>query len=69
MAASITAGLTFKTEASMLKTIYLKSFSGKLMRAKNFILQVDNKIADAAEVSKRRKIRYKMSLLKDSVTE
>ena len=60
---SATEGFAYETEASMLKTAHFKSFSGKLMRVRIFILQIDNKIADVAEASEKRKIQYEMSLL------
>ena len=69
MAALITTRLTFKTETNILKAAHSESFSGKSVKAKIFILQIDNKIADAAGVIKERKIRYKISLLKESVAE
>ena len=69
MTASITAGLTYGIEVSMLKTVYLESFSGGSVKTKIFVLQVDNKIADAAEAFKRRKIRYEMSLLRGLTAE
>ena len=62
-------GLTFDTEASMLKAAHSEPFSGKSVKAKIFILQVNNKIADAAEASEERKIRYEMSLLRGLVAE
>ena len=55
MTASIT-GLTFSTGASVLKAIHLKSFSDGVIKIKIFILQINNKIADAAEVTEEKKI-------------
>ena len=69
MTALITAGLAYGTGASMLKTVHLEPFSGGLMKAKIFILQVNNKIADAAEASEERKIRYKILLLRRLTAE
>ena len=60
---AITEGLFYETETSMLKTVHFELFSGELMRVKIFILQVNNKIADAAGASEERKICYEMSLL------
>ena len=59
----------FGTEANMLKATHFEPFSGESMRAKIFILQTDNKIADVAEATEERKIRYVMSLLRDSAAE
>ena len=67
--ALITAELVYDTGVSMLKAAHLESFSGGLIKVKIFILQIDNKITDAAETFEERKIRYKMSLLRESVTE
>ena len=69
MTALITAGLTYSTEISMLKTAHSKSFSGGSVKIKIFILQMDNKIADAAEILKERKIRYRISLLRGPAAE
>ena len=69
MAALITDGLAYGTETSVLKAAHSEPFSGRSVKAKIFILQVDNKIADAAEASEGRKIRYEMSLLRESAVE
>ena len=69
MIASITAGLTYKIEASVLKAVYSESFSDRTVKVKIFILQVDNKITNAVEASEERKIKYKMSLLKNPAAE
>ena len=53
---TITGGLAYEMKASMLKTVHSESFSGGSVKTKNFILQIDNKIVDAAEASKERKI-------------
>ena len=53
----------------MLKAVHLKSFSSKSIKMKIFILQVDNKIADTAEVTEEKKIKYRMSLLKSSAVK
>ena len=66
---ALTTGLPFSTGASMLKAAHSESFSSGLIKAKIFILQVDNKIADAAETTEGRKIRYRMSLLRGSAAE
>ena len=50
----------------ILKTVYSDLFSSELLRVKMFIIQVDNKITDAAETTENQKIRYAMSLLQDS---
>ena len=63
MAASTTAGLTYGTEASVLKAAHSEPFSGELMKVRIFILQMDNKITDAAGASEGRKIKYEMSLV------
>ena len=58
-----TGGLVYRIRTNMLKAVYSESFSDELMKAKNFILQINNKITDAAETSEGRKIKYEMSLL------
>ena len=65
----IIAGLTYSMRASILKAVHSEPFSSRSVKAKIFILQVDNKITDAAEASEERKIRYKMSLLRRSAAE
>ena len=55
--------LFYETEANILKIAHSESFSNKLIKAKIFILQINNKIADAAEASEERKIHYEISLL------
>ena len=56
MTAIITAELIYDIEASILKTIYSEPFSSEVLKVQIFILQIDNKIADAAETSEERKI-------------
>ena len=53
----------------MLKAAHSEPFSGGLMKVRIFILQVDNKIVDAAGAFKGRKIRYEMSLLRGPAAE
>ena len=65
----ITGGLFYGTEVSTLKVIHLEPFSNELMKVKIFILQIDNKIADAVGTSEERKIWYKMSLLQKLMAE
>ena len=48
---------------TVLKTAHLDSFSSRLLKAKMFIIQVNNKITDVAEITEDQKIRYTMSLL------
>ena len=69
MATLITAELFFSTEVSIFKTAYSESFSGRVMKTRIFILQIDNKIADAADASEKQKIQYSMSLLRGSAAE
>ena len=69
MATTTTAGLVYSTEASMLKAAHSESFSSGSVKAKIFILQVDNKIADAVRASEDRKIRYEISLLRRPAAE
>ena len=59
----ITGGLAYETEVNMLKAVHSESFSSKLVKAKIFILQINNKIVNAAGASEERKIHYEMSLL------
>ena len=69
MTALTTAGLVYSTEANVLKVAHSEPFSDESMKVRIFVLQMDNKIADAAEALKERKIRYKMSLLRGAATE
>ena len=69
MTALTTVRLAYSTEASVLKAAHPEPFSDELMKAKIFILQVDNKITDAAGTSEKRKIRYRMSLLRRPAAE
>ena len=69
MTALITAELTYSTEVSIFKAVHSEPFSNRLIKVKIFILQINNKIINAAEASEKRKIRYKMSLLKESMAE
>ena len=65
----ITGGLVYEMKASMLKIVHLEPFSDESVKVKIFILQINNKIADAAGASEERKIYYKMSLLWGSAAE
>ena len=69
MTTVITAGLTYDTETSMLKAAHSEPFSSESVKAKIFILQVNNKITDAAGASEERKIKYEMSLLRGPAAE
>ena len=52
------------TESIMiLKAVHLNAFSSGSLKAKMFIIQLNNKIIDAAEVTDRQKICYAMLLL------
>ena len=51
MTAIITAESVYSTGASILKTVYSESFSSGALKVWIFMLQIDNKIADAAEIS------------------
>jgi hypothetical protein len=63
--ASVVGYPSAQTEATIiLKAAHLDPFSGGAVRARIFIQQVDNKIADAAGASDGRKIRYAVSLLR-----
>ena len=48
---------------SILKAAHLNSFSSGSLKAKMFIIQMNNKITDAAEVTDAQKIRYVIFLL------
>ena len=52
-----------RTDSVMLKAAHPDPFYGGNLKAKIFLQQVDNKIADAAGASKRRQIRYMISPL------
>ena len=62
-------GISINTNAITLKTVHPNPFKEETTKTRIFILQVDNKIADAARTSKERKIRYVMLLLREIVTE
>ena len=53
----------------MLKAAHPDPFYGENLKAKIFLQQVDNKIADAARASEGRQIRYMISLLRGSAAE
>jgi hypothetical protein len=52
-----------------LKAVHPNLFLEGTMRARIFIQQVDNKIADAAGASNERKVRYATSLLREQAAE
>ena len=58
-----------RTNSIALKAAHLDPFYGGNLKAKIFLQQVDNKIADAAEASERQQIRYMISLLRGSAAE
>ena len=64
-----TADMSTGTNVITLKAAHPDPFRGGTIKARIFILQVDNKIADAAGASEERKIRYAMSLLREVATE
>ena len=49
--------------ATVLKAAHFNAFSSESLKAKMFIIQLNNKIMDAAEVINRWKIYYAMLLL------
>ena len=51
-----TEGLIYRTEISMLKTVHSKLFSDEIIKIRIFILQINNKIVDAAKALKNQKI-------------
>ena len=53
----------------MLKVAHLDPFYGRNLKAKIFLQQVHNKIADAAGASERQRIRYMISFLRGSAAE
>ena len=57
------------TDRITLKAAHLDPFYGGNLKAKIFLQQVDNKIADAAGASERRRVRYMISLLRGSAAE
>ena len=57
------------TDSITLKAAYPDPFYGENLKAKIFLQQVDNKIADAAGAFERRRIRYMISLLRGSAAE
>ena len=56
------ASITDNT-VTVLKAIHLNSFSSRSLKAKMFIIQMNNKITDVAEIIKDQKIRYTILLL------
>jgi hypothetical protein len=63
--ASVAGQPSAYTETNItLKAVHPDLFLEGAMRARIFIQQVDNKIADAAEASNERKVRYTTSLLR-----
>ena len=61
MASIITEGVI-----TVLKTVYLDIFHSGSLKVKMFIIQVNNKIANAAGATEEQKIHYAISLLKES---
>ena len=57
------------TDSITLKAAHPDPFYGKNLKAKIFLQQVDNKIADAARASERQQIRYMISLLRGPAAE
>ena len=57
------------TDSITLKAAHLDPFYEKNLKAKIFLQQVDNKIADAAGASKGQRIRYIISLLRGLAAE
>ena len=57
------------TDSITLKAAHLDSFYGENLKAKIFLQQVDNKIADAAGASEGQRIRYMISLLRGPAAE
>ena len=57
------------TDSITLKAAHPDPFYGGNLKAKIFLQQVDNKIANAAEASERQQIRYMISLLRGSAAE
>ena len=57
------------TDSITLKAAHPDRFYGENLKAKIFLQQVDNKIADAAGTSKGQQIRYMISLLRGSAAE
>ena len=53
----------------MLKATHPDPFYGENLKAKIFLQQVDNKIANAAKASERQRIRYMISLLRGPAAE
>ena len=61
--------ITEEMTATVLKAVHLNSFHSKSLKAKMFIIQVNNKIADAAEATDRQRICYAMLLLRRPALE
>jgi hypothetical protein len=64
MASVVEQPSTYAEANITLKAVHLDPFLEGTIRARIFIQQVDNKIADAAEASNKRKVRYTTSLLR-----
>ena len=54
---------------TVFKAVHSDSFSSESLKVKMFIIQVDNKITDAAEIIEDQKIRYAILLLWESALE
>ena len=61
--------ISVSTYVITFKSIHSDSFRGETIKIRIFILQVDNKITDATEISKERKIWYVMSLIRKVTTK
>ena len=57
------------TDSITLKAAHLDPFYGRNLKAKIFLQQVDNKIANAARASEEQRIRYMISLLRKPAAE
>ena len=58
-----------RTDSITLKAAHPDPFYGENLKAKIFLQQVDNKIANAAGASEGQRIRYMISLLRGPAAE
>ena len=60
------ASIIISRQAIVLKAVHLDAFYSKSLKAKMFIIQIKNKIADAVKTIDEQKIQYVMLLLRES---
>ena len=64
-----TTDMSVNANVITLKTTHSDSFKKETIKTRIFMLQVDNKITNVTRISKKKKIRYVISLLKEVTTK